>query len=62
MQVGESSDCPPNLREINSNPDWIKSSDGTKVKMLLRDVDTTKKRVVKVLEALRDTGEEEGGS
>ena len=27
-----------------------KSSDGIKVKMLLRDIDTTRKRVVKVLE------------
>ena len=38
-----------------------KSSDGIKIKMLLRDIDTTRKRVAKVLEALRDTEEEEEG-
>ena len=36
-----------------------KSSDGIKVKMLLRDIETTRERVAKVLKALRET--EEGG-
>ena len=38
-----------------------KSSDEINVKMLLRDIETTRERVSKVLEALRDTEEEGKG-
>ena len=38
-----------------------KSSDEINVKMLLRDIETTRERVAKVLEALRDTEEEGKG-
>ena len=38
-----------------------KSSHGIKVKMLLRDIETPRERVAKVLEALRDTEKEEKG-